>query len=64
MTTPITLPSLFDLKTEARQLRQDLAAFGTAISHGQSLERIANRHAIGTGIPFTPQSATGLHAGP
>ncbi len=44
MTTPITLPPLSDLKIQARQLRQDLAAFGTIISHGQSLERIANRH--------------------
>lgn len=39
-----SLPSLSELKDQARQLRQDLAAFGTAISHSQSLERIAHRH--------------------
>ncbi|MEG6510210.1 glyoxalase superfamily protein [Methyloligella sp. 2.7D] len=44
MQTSPSLPPLSDLKDEARQLRRDLADFGTAISHGQSLERIANRH--------------------
>ncbi|XSG81326.1 MAG: glyoxalase superfamily protein [Methyloligella sp. ZOD6] len=44
MQTSPSLPPLSELKDQARQLRRDLAAFGTAISHGQSLERIANRH--------------------
>ncbi|WP_420404940.1 glyoxalase superfamily protein [Nisaea sp.] len=35
------LPSIEDLKFSARELRRDLAAQGSGISHGQALERIA-----------------------
>ena len=36
------LPTLIEAKTQAKQLRKDLAAEGVQISHAQALERIAH----------------------
>ncbi|MEM7530416.1 MAG: glyoxalase superfamily protein [Pseudomonadota bacterium] len=38
------LPTPTQAKSQARRLREDLAAAGIAISHGQALEKIAHRH--------------------
>ncbi|MEM8572194.1 MAG: glyoxalase superfamily protein [Pseudomonadota bacterium] len=38
------LPTRTEAKTFAKQLREDLAAHGTPISHSQALEKIAHRH--------------------
>jgi len=38
------LPTTAEAKREARRLRNDLAAAGTAITHAQALETIAHRH--------------------
>lgn len=38
------LPTLAVAKNRAKKLRAELAAAGTAISHGQALERIADDH--------------------
>ncbi len=44
MTGSPTLPSIDDLKDEARQLRARHAANGTPISHSRALELIAHAH--------------------
>lgn len=41
MTNADSLPSIDDLKLSARELRNDLSAKGTEISHSEALERIA-----------------------
>lgn len=38
------LPTVAQAKSQAKRLREDLAAEGAAISHGQALERIARRY--------------------
>ncbi len=38
------LPTLVQAKSQAKRLREDLAAEGARISHAQALEKIAHRH--------------------
>lgn len=42
MTDSAAIPSLDELKYSARELRRDLAAAGSVISHSEALERIAH----------------------
>ncbi len=44
MTYSLDTPSIETLKAEARALRDERAATGTALGHGQALEEIARRH--------------------
>lgn len=52
-----TLPSVDDLKSQARRLRDSLARTGTAISHSRSLELLA--HQLGHKDWNTLYAATG-----
>jgi len=40
----LRLPTMQEAKKKAKQLRQDKAAEGTAISHAQALETVAHHH--------------------
>lgn len=44
MSFSLDTPSTTTLKSEARALREERAAAGTAISHGAALEEVARRH--------------------
>ena len=44
MTGSSQLPSLEDLKAQARRLRATLAADGTPVGHGRALELLAHQH--------------------
>jgi hypothetical protein len=44
MTFSLDTPGAASLKAEARELRAERAAAGTAMSHGAALEEIARRH--------------------
>ena len=44
MTGTSQLPSLEDLKAQARRLRATLAADGTAVGHSRALELLAHQH--------------------
>ena len=64
MTGTSQLPSLEDLKAQARRLRATLAADGTSIGHSRALELLAHQHgykdwntlhaAIGNRLPPSP----------
>jgi len=42
--TKKTLPTIDDLKAQARRLRDGLSGSGNSVSHGQALELVAHQH--------------------
>lgn len=63
MTAIKEIPSVDELKTQARRLRSELSGAGTELSHSQSLELLARQHGFRDWNTLRARAGNGLRLG-